>query len=139
MRVRRTTALWRVVIVLGVVAAGQATVPLLPTPAGATLSGMPSGFVDELVVGGLPFPTAIAFSPDDTMFIALKAGIVRIHRNGQLLPTPFIDISARVHDTYDRGLLGITVHPEFPVKPYVYLLYTHDPAGVYPDGLDPDI
>ena len=67
---------------------------------------MPPGFVDEVVVGGLPFPTAIAFTPDDRMFIALKAGIVRVYQNGQLLPTPFIDIASRVHDNHDRGLLG---------------------------------
>ena len=53
------------------------------------------------------------------------------------LSTPFVDIAGRVHDNHDRGLLGITVHPDFPIKPYVYLLYTHDPAGVYPDAQRP--
>ena len=43
-----------------------------------------------------------------------------------------------MHDNHDRGLLGITVHPDFPLQPYVYLLYTHDPTGVYPDDIDPN-
>jgi glucose/arabinose dehydrogenase len=111
-----------------------ATTTLLPaTPARAVLSGLPAGFVDETVIGGLPFPTAIAFAPDATMFVALKSGVVRVAAGGTLLPTPFLDISARVHDNHDRGLLGLAVHPQFPQQPYVYLLYTHDPAGVAPD------
>ena len=111
-----------------------ATTTLLPAmPAGAALSGLPAGFVDETVIGGLPYPTAIAFAPDATMFVALKSGVVRVATGGTLLPTPFLDISARVHDNHDRGLLGLAVHPQFPRQPYVYLLYTHDPAGVAPD------
>ena len=31
----------------------------------------------------------------------------------------------------------MAAHPDFPATPYVYLLYTHDPPGVYPDGVDP--
>lgn len=111
-----------------------ATTTLLPaTPARAVLAGLPAGFVDETVIGGLPYPTAIAFAPDSTMFVALKSGVVRVAAGGTLLPTPFADISARVHDNHDRGLLGLAVHPQFPQQPYVYLLYTHDPAGVAPD------
>src|SRR5215213_10323310 len=106
----------RVVVAIVLVAGGLASVPLLPQPAGAALSGMPPGFVDELVVGNLPFPTAIAFSPDDTMFIALKKGVVRVYKNGALLPTPFIDISSIVHDTNDRGLLSVALHPNFPLQ-----------------------
>src|SRR5215203_880918 len=105
----------RLVVALAVLAAGLASVPLVPSgSAFASLAGMPPGFVDELVVGGLPYPTAIAFTADDTMFIALKAGLVLVHRDGQTLPTPFVDIRDRVHDYNDRGLLGITVHPQFP-------------------------
>lgn len=123
---------------LSAVLISAAAVVVLPArPAQAVLSGLPSGFVDETVVGGLPFPTAIAFTPDDRMFIALKSGIVRLYENGALLPTPFIDIQARVHDNHDRGLLGLATHPEFPRQPYIYLLYTHDPAGVTPDQGSP--
>lgn len=105
-------------------------------PAGAAIVFAPTapGFSTDLVVGGLPFLTAIAFAPDGRMFIALKGGVVRVYRNGSLLATPFVDISSEVGDRHDRGLLGIAVHPEFPAQPYVYLLYTHDPPGVTPDA-----
>jgi len=107
-----------------------------PLPAAAVLTGLPPGFVDELVVGGLPFPTAVAFTPDGRMLVALKRGEVRLYEGTTPLGT-FLDISARVHDNHDRGLLGLAVHPDFPDTPYVYLLYTHDPSGVYPDGIAP--
>lgn len=39
-----------------------------------------------------------------------------------------------MHDYWDRGLLGLAVHPEFPVQPYVYALYSYDalPGGTHP-------
>ena len=84
------------------------------------------------MAGSLPCATGIAFAPDGRMFITLQGGVVRVW-DGVLLPTPFIDLSAIVGGAYDRGLLGIAVHPQFPQVPYVYLLFTHDPAGVPPD------
>ena len=33
-----------------------------------------------------------------------------------------------VHNFWDRGLLGMALHPNFPTTPYVYVLYTHDAA-----------
>jgi glucose/arabinose dehydrogenase/chitodextrinase len=105
-------------------------------PAGGAIVFAPTapGFTTDLVVGGLPFLTAVAFAPDGRMFIALKSGVVRVYRNGALLATPFVDISSQVGNRHDRGLLGIAVHPQFPDPPYVYLLYTHDPPGVAADA-----
>ena len=109
-----------------------------PRPAAALLTGLPTGFVDELVVGGLPFPTAVAFAPGGRMLVALKSGEVRMYQGAPpTLVGTFIDINTIVHDNHDRGLLGLAVHPDFPNTPYVYLLYTHDPAGVYPDDVQP--
>ncbi|HSK55456.1 MAG TPA: PQQ-dependent sugar dehydrogenase [Jiangellales bacterium] len=124
-----------IALLAGVLVVGALVVPA--PRAVSQLQGMPPGFVDELVVGGLPFPTAFAFLPDDRMLIALKSGIVRVVKNGSVQSTPFIDIRARVHDNHDRGLLGLAVHPEFPEQPYVYLLYTYDPPGVAPDQGSP--
>ncbi|WP_191759999.1 Calx-beta domain-containing protein, partial [Komarekiella delphini-convector] len=92
----------------------------------------PGSFVKETVVSGLNKPTAFDWTPDNKrMFIAQKDGVVKVFENGKLLSTPFIDISRQVNDTSDRGLLGIAVHPDFPKTPYIYLLFTHDPAEVY--------
>ena len=91
-------------------------------------------FIEEVVVEGIPISTAIAFAPDSRIFVALKEGAVRVVQDGQLLPTPFLDISAIVNKATDRGLLGIAVHPNFPTKPYVYLSYVWDPPGFTPDS-----
>ena len=89
-------------------------------------------FIKERVASGLNSPTAFDWTPDgQRMFIAQKDGVVRVLDNGTLLPTPFINISRQVNNTRDRGLLGIAVHPDFPNNPYIYLLYTYDPAEVY--------
>lgn len=42
----------------------------------------------------------------------------------QLQTEPWIDISDLVNNAGDRGLLGITIHPQYAQgKPYVYLLF----------------
>ena len=135
---RGITRLWRrrgAALLAGGLAIGSFATAVAPaTQVSAQVTGLPPGFVDELVVGGLPYPTAVAFSPTGTTFVALKRGEVRVYNGTTALGT-FVDINARVHDNHDRGLLGLAVHPEFPTQPYVYLLYTHDdrPAGIAAD------
>jgi glucose/arabinose dehydrogenase/PKD repeat protein len=93
-------------------------------------------FTEEVVVDGIPIPTAITFAPDSRIYIALKEGVVRVAKDGKLLPNPFIDLAAVVNRSTDRGLLGIAVDPRFPEKPYVYLSYVWDPPGTLADGKD---
>jgi glucose/arabinose dehydrogenase len=104
---------------------------LLCSPAAA--ASPPPGFVVEPVVSGLDVPVAIDFAADGTMFVAEKRGVVRVVRDGEVLPTPFIDISDDVNDRFEHGMLGLALHPSFPSVPYVYALYTHDPPGLEKD------
>ncbi|HET9517622.1 MAG TPA: PQQ-dependent sugar dehydrogenase, partial [Actinoplanes sp.] len=77
-------------------------------------------------------PTAFAFLPDGRVLIALQSGVVKLFKNGELQPTPFIDISNRVNDYHDHGLLGIAPDPNFATNGYIYLLYTYEhDAGNY--------
>ena len=92
--------------------------------AGPTL---PDGFRDELVWGGLTRPTAIAFSPDGKVFVAEKSGRILVFDSlADDTPTVFADLKTNVHNAWDRGLLGLAVDPQFPTRPYVYVLYTYD-------------
>ena len=109
------------------------------SPEAHAATALPAGFVIEPVLSGLDLPTAISFTGDGRMFIAQKNGVIRVFRNGAFLPTPFIDLSGDVNSYFDRGLLGITTHPNFPQTPYVYVLYTYDPPGVTDDGVGPRI
>jgi PKD repeat protein len=90
------------------------------------------GFTSEVVAGPTGLPGAVAFAPDGRLFVLYKGGIVFVWDGGARLNEPFIDISSQVCDCWDRGLLGIAVDPEFPQKPYIYLLFTYDPPGVNP-------
>jgi glucose/arabinose dehydrogenase len=89
-----------------------------------------AGFTSE-VVTTLPAyqPVGLTWAPDGRMFIWQEKGIVRIYKNGTLLSTPFLDISARVNTVNDRGLLGLALDPNFVSNGYVYLLYTYEPNG----------
>ena len=109
-------------------------VSTLPTQSVYAAPAFPAGFVSEAVVTNLTGPTTIAFAPDGRMFIGQKDGRVRVFQNGILLPTDFINISSQVNNYWDRGLLGLAVHPDFPNTPYIYLLYVYDPPGTTDNG-----
>lgn len=88
------------------------------------------GFTAE-TVATLPAYRAVGltFAPDGRIFVWQKDGVVRVVKNGALLPTPFIDISSHVNTVADRGLLGLALDPNFASNGYVYLLYTYEEAG----------
>jgi glucose/arabinose dehydrogenase len=96
----------------------------------------PFTFRKEIVVSGLGQSIAFDWTSDGNMFIAERDGIVKVFNNGQLLEEPFIDISAQVNTSTQRGLLGLGVHPEFPENPYIYLAFSYDPPDVEPDLAD---
>lgn len=109
----------------------ESTEPISTEPISTAL---PSGFVIEVAVSGLQFPTAFARLPDGRLLITEKSGQVRVFKNGALLPTPFIDLSARVNTHQDRGLLSIAVDPDFEANGLVYLAYTYDDDDVDDTG-----
>jgi glucose/arabinose dehydrogenase len=92
---------------------------------------LPTGFTDKVAIGGLSEPTAVAFAPDGTAFIALKSGEIKSfdYDAGTRTYEPFAqhsifaDLSPTVHNYWDRGLTGIEVDPQFPTRPYVYVNY----------------
>lgn len=86
-----------------------------------TFAQLPEGFTQEQIVTGLD-PTAMTIAPDGRIFITEKSGKIRIVRNGQLLPDPFLIIS--VDNFNERGLGGIALDPDFDRNGYVYIYYT---------------
>ncbi|MGH2924924.1 MAG: PQQ-dependent sugar dehydrogenase, partial [Solirubrobacterales bacterium] len=96
--------------------------------AGASAT-LPSGFSQTTVYKGLQSPTALRFSPDGRVFVAEKSGLIKVFDGlGDKTPTTFADLRTEVHNYWDRGLLGMALDPNFPAKPYVYVLYTYDAA-----------
>ena len=87
-------------------------------------NALPPGFEDTLVLPGLGQPMSLDFLPDGRLLFVEKAGLLR-YVNGSQATTLF-DISSRVRDSGEGGLLGIAVDPDFPSRPYVYFHYTTD-------------
>jgi aldose sugar dehydrogenase len=79
------------------------------------------------VVNGLITPTTMAFlGPDDFLVLEKNTGQVQRIQNGEVFST-VLDLS--VNFASERGLLGITLHPDFPVNPGVYLYWTESLSG----------
>ncbi|BBH70357.1 hypothetical protein ACTI_70420 [Actinoplanes sp. OR16] len=92
---------------------------------------LPAGFREQIVFSGLNLPMNIEFAPDGRIFVAEKAGRIKVFDSiADTTPTIFADLGVNVHNQGDRGLLGLALHPSFPTVPYVYVLYTYDaPPG----------
>jgi glucose/arabinose dehydrogenase len=114
-------------------AAGAAMALGSAAPAGAVT--LPSGFQDQVVLSDLNEPTSIAFNQDGSrVFVALKGGqIEEFDGVGDSTPTQVADLRTEVYNHFDRGLLGLALDPQYPSRPYLYVLYTLDaPPGESP-------
>ena len=108
------------VLATGIVAAA------IPSPAQAATILQP-GFSEEIVFSGLTNPTAVRFSEDGRVFVAEKRGVIKVFDSmTDTSPDVFADLNVNVYNFWDRGLLGMTLAPNFPTDPYVYVLYTYD-------------
>lgn len=104
-------------------------------PAGAAT--LPNGFTSTPVFTGLNMPTAMAFSPDGKVYVAEKRGVIKVFPStSSNAGVVFKDLSLRVFDFWDRGLLGLTVDPRLgdgSGHDFVYALYATDaPPGQTP-------
>jgi glucose/arabinose dehydrogenase/chitodextrinase len=89
-----------------------------------------AGFASELVATLPTFgPVGVAWAPDGRMFIWMKNGVVRVLKNGSLLPTPFLDFSNKVNTFNDNGMIGFALDPDYANNGYIYLTYVYEPNG----------
>ncbi|MBI2758507.1 MAG: PQQ-dependent sugar dehydrogenase [Chloroflexi bacterium] len=103
------------------------TATVTPAPPNAALFPDSTLYKWTQVASGFDSPVDIQF-PDDgsgRMFILEQVGRIRVVENGQLIGTPFLDISDLVGNTgNEQGLLGLAFHPNFKDNPYLYVNYT---------------
>ena len=93
---------------------------------------LPDGFTDS-VVANVAAPTALTWTPDGRMVITSKPGRVIVrHEDGTR--TVALDISPRVCDDLERGLVGVAVDPAFATNRFLYLYYTHKVRGSCGEG-----
>lgn len=91
-----------------------------PTPQDLTLSL-------ELVATGLRKPLFLTHAGDgsERLFLLEQQGRIYIHKEGQLIPEPFLDIRDRVNDQgNEQGLLGLAFAPDYVKSLQFYVNYT---------------
>ncbi len=79
------------------------------------------------IVTGLVQPTTMAFiGRDDILVLEKASGKVQRVTAGRIAGTV---LDLHVNSASERGLLGITLHPNFPQTPYVYLYWSESTTG----------
>ncbi len=87
----------------------------------------PAGFVSDTIGGTWNEVVGVANLPDGRLLAWERGGrIYMLSASGVRLPAPVLDIHDEVGGWRDFGLLGLAVDPQFPVRPYIYLLYVVD-------------
>ena len=93
----------------------------------------------ELVklVDGLTSPVFVTSAGDGSgrLFVVEKGGTIRIVKDGQLLATPFLDISARVADDGEAGMLSVAFPPNY-ADDYFFVYYNHKDDIAAPEPTD---
>ncbi|TWT45129.1 hypothetical protein RAS1_15510 [Phycisphaerae bacterium RAS1] len=94
-----------------------------PPPARAQL---PTGFIEETVIGGFNQAAGLCFDGQTRMFVWEKGGVIWLVENGVRRPTPVIDLNQEVYAFWDHGLMGVALDPDFAANRRIYLLYPVD-------------
>ena len=79
----------------------------------------------QAVATGLAMPLYLtAPTGDPRLFIVEKGGAIRVVQDGALLPTPFLDLSARVSGGPEQGLFGLAFDPNYATSGRFLVHYT---------------
>ena len=101
---------------------------LVASQATAAPQVVPPGFEVREVTTAVRRPTALAFTKGGQLFIAEKAGELRLwSRRGGLRAAPVIALATCAQS--EMGLLGVAVDPDYAANGYLYLYYTYPPGG----------
>src|SRR5262245_36406660 len=91
-----------------------------------------TSIVATRVASGLSQPLFATAPPDDTgrLFLVEKTGQIKILDlvTGQVLATPFLDVSGQISTDGERGLLGLAFDPDFANNGFFYVDLIN-PAG----------
>jgi glucose/arabinose dehydrogenase len=104
--------------------------PLLLIPCALTVAltfgQSPVALELETFATGLAGMVDIVHADDERLFVVLQPGVIRIvGPDGTVLPTPFLDIQARVNDAgNEQGLLGLAFDPAYAENGRFYVNYT---------------
>ena len=106
----------------------------LPVALSFLFVGLPAFAVSvasQFVADGFTNPLYLTSPPGDTtrQFVVEQGGKIKIIKNGTVLVTPFLDLTALVNQAGDeRGLLGLAFHPNYSSNGYFYVNYVDQSA-----------
>ena len=84
-----------------------------------------SSITGTRVATGLGQPLFVTAPPGDTthLLVVEKTGLIKVldPATGQILPTPFLDVSSQILTAGEQGLLGLAFDPNFAQNGYVYV------------------
>jgi len=88
----------------------------------------------QQIVEGLESPVYLTAPKNDPrLFIVEQPGRIRIVKDGALLATPFLDITARVVSGGERGLLSLAFDPVYATNGRFYVYYTGAQGDIFVD------
>jgi aldose sugar dehydrogenase len=82
----------------------------------------------DVVARDLQIVWAITFAPDGRLFFTERPGRIGLIRTPGASPERYLALDAVVHNG-ESGLMGLTLHPNFPRVPYLYVMYTAAKQG----------
>ena len=90
----------------------------------------PSAGLQLTKIGDFAEPVYINQPEDDRrdLFVVEKGGTIRVVRDGETLPKPFLDVSDLVSSGSEQGLLSMAFSPDYADSGLFYIDYT-DPSG----------
>jgi glucose/arabinose dehydrogenase len=95
--------------------------------------GVPAPYTLRLqtFLTGQGSPVLITNAKDGSkrLFIVQQAGIIKVLQPGTSTPTDFINLTTRILSGGERGLLGLTFHPQFATNGKFYVNYTRAGDG----------
>jgi glucose/arabinose dehydrogenase len=99
------------------------------------LDGAPEAVSLETVADGFTIPLDMAVDPtSDRIFVVEQRGLVHVLDAGTIRRTPLLDVRNAITQSYEAGLLGIALHPEFEDNGQLFLRYSAPPRPGTPSG-----
>ncbi|MBI2077374.1 MAG: PQQ-dependent sugar dehydrogenase [Euryarchaeota archaeon] len=139
---RLAVVLWVVVLVAAGCSAPKEAGGSTTSPPATTTTGAPAtptgtspaqgSYKLTKVVDGLVRPLYVTHAGDGSgrVFIVEQRGVVHVLKNGLLLPTPFLDISALVTTQgNEQGLLGLAFYPDYATSGRFIVDYSRSASG----------
>src|SRR3712207_3614121 len=79
------------------------------------------------VLSGFRQPLFVTHAGDgrNRLFVVEKGGTLQVAVDGQIQPTPFLDLSRVVRSSgSEQGLLGMAFHPQYAINGLFFVAYT---------------